>query len=317
MELNLKNGTGLIVRNTNKELFGLYLKDISKYKPLTREEEQALFITIKETKDHDAIQKVWNHNLLFVVSVARKYASMLKSSTLTVEDLVTEGNIGLYIAIEKFDHTQGYKFISYAVWYIRNQILQSTSKHLKSIKLPPYIKTELNRVNKKREMLEQKECRPVTTLEIFEAMLNNGEIERIDDIHKLEEMINLNQYERSLNDKVSKEDQTELCDLIEDKNPNPEDIMIRDERKKLVYKLLDTIPSEVVDYIRDYFGIGTNKELSYTEIADKYGKKQHYIRNILTKYLIFLKRKNKKSKEFFFPITSQEMRERKMLGNIV
>ena len=315
---NLKNsaGAGFIVKHTNRALFELYLKDIAKHKPLSREEEQVLFKIIKETKDPAAIEKVWKHNLLFVVSVARRYAAMTKSSTLTVEDLVTEGNIGLYESIERFDHTQGYKFISYAVWYVKKQILFSINRNIKSIKLPPNIKSEINKVNKKRESLEQKECRAVSTLEVFEAMLDSGEIQNFDDIRKLEEMINLNQFEKSLNDKVGEEEQTELGDLIEDKNPNPEDILIKSEREKLAHLLLKGIPSEVSDYIKDYFGIGTNKPLNYTEIADKYGKKQQYVRNTVEKYLSWLKRKNNNSKQFFYPITSKEMKQKKMLNSI-
>lgn len=315
---NLKNtaGTGIIVKHTNRELFELYIKDIAKHKPLSREEEQATFTIIKETKDPEAVQKIWKHNLLFVVSVARRYAAMLKSSTITMEDLVTEGNIGLYEAIERFDHTQGYKFISYAVWYVKKQILVSINKNLKSIKLPPSIKSEINKINKKRESLEQKECRTVSTLEVFEAMLDSGEIENFDDIRKLEEMMNLNQFEKSLNDKVGEEEHTELCDLIEDKNLNPEDSFIKNERENLAHLLLNDIPSEVSDYIKDYFGIGTNKPLNYTEIAEKYGKKQYYIKNIVEKHLSWLRRKNNNSKQFFFPITSEEMRKRKMLESI-
>ena len=315
---NLKNsaGAGFIVKHTNRELFELYLKDITKHKPLSREEEQVLFKIIKETKDPAAIEKVWKHNLLFVVSVARRYAAMTKYSTLTVEDLVTEGNIGLYESIERFDYTQGYKFISYAVWYIKKQILVSINRNIKSIKLPPNIKSEINKVNKKRESLEQKECRAVSTLEVFEAMLDSGEIQNFDNISKLEEMINLNQFEKSLNDKVGDEEETELGDLIEDKNPNPEDILIKSEREKLAHLLLKGIPSEVSDYIKDYFGIGTNKPLNYTEIADKYGKKQQYVRNTVGKYLSWLKRKNNNSKQFFYPITSKEMKQKKMLNSI-
>lgn len=315
---NLKNtaGTGIIVKHTNRQLFELYIKDIAKHKPLSREEEQATFVIIKETKDPEAIQKIWKHNLLFVVSVARRYAAMLKSSTITMEDLVTEGNIGLYEAIERFDHTQGYKFISYAVWYVKKQILVSINKNLKSIKLPPSIKSEINKINKKRESLEQKECRTVTTLEVFEDMLDSGEIENFDDIRKLEEMMNLNQFEKSLNDKVGEEEHTELCDLIEDKSLSPEDVLIKNEREKLAHLLLENVPSEVNDYIKDHFGIGTNKPLSYAEIADKYGKKQQYVRNIVEKYLSWIRRKNNKSKQFFFPINSKQMEQKRMLDFI-
>jgi RNA polymerase sigma factor (sigma-70 family) len=312
---NLKNGTGIIAKHTNRELFELYIKDIAKHKPLSREEEQAIFKIIKETKDPALIEKVWKHNLLFVVSVARRYAAMIKSSVITMEDLVTDGNIGLYNAIERFDHTQGYKFISYAVWYIRKEMLDSINKNIKSIKIPYNIKAEINKFNKKRESLEQERGRIVSTLEIFESMLDSGEIKNIDGVLKLESMITLNQFEQSLNAKIGDEEQTEIGDLIADVNPSPEDIMIKDERNKLVYGLLDEIPLEVTYYIKDYFGLGTNKTLDYLEIGVKYGKKPSYVKNMVEKHLSWLRRKNNNSKEFFFPTNGKEIRLKNELEN--
>jgi RNA polymerase sigma factor (sigma-70 family) len=312
---NLKNGTGIIAKHTNRELFELYIKDIAKHKPLSREEEQAIFKIIKETKDPALIEKVWKHNLLFVVSVARRYAAMIKSSVITMEDLVTDGNIGLYNAIERFDHTQGYKFISYAVWYIRKEMLDSINKNIKSIKIPYNIKAEINKFNKKRESLEQERGRVVSTLEIFESMLDSGEIKNIDGVLKLESMITLNQFEQSLNAKIGDEEQTEIGDLIADGNPSPEDIMIKDERNKLVYGLLDEIPLEVTYYIKDYFGLGTNKTLDYLEIGVKYGKKPSYVKNMVEKHLSWLRRKNNNSKEFFFPTNGKEIRLKNELEN--
>lgn len=312
---NLKNGTGIIAKHTNRELFELYIKDIAKHKPLSREEEQAIFKIIKETKDPALIEKVWKHNLLFVVSVARRYAAMIKSSVITMEDLVTDGNIGLYNAIERFDHTQGYKFISYAVWYIRKEMLDSINKNIKSIKIPYNIKAEINKFNKKRESLEQERGRIVSTLEIFESMLDSGEIKNIDGVLKLESMITLNQFEQSLNAKIGDEEQTEIGDLIADGNPSPEDIMIKDERNKLVYGLLDEIPLEVTYYIKDYFGLGTNKTLDYLEIGVKYCKKPSYVKNMVEKHLSWLRRKNNNSKEFFFPTNGKEIRLKNELEN--
>ena len=312
---NLKNGTGIIAKHTNRELFELYIKDIAKHKPLSREEEQAIFKIIKETKDPALIEKVWKHNLLFVVSVARRYAAMIKSSVITMEDLVTDGNIGLYNAIERFDHTQGYKFISYAVWYIRKEMLDSINKNIKSIKIPYNIKAEINKFNKKRESLEQERGRIVSTLEIFESMLDSGEIKNIDGVLKLESMITLNQFEQSLNGKIGDEEQTEIGDLIADGNPSPEDIMIKDERNKLVYGLLDEIPLEVTYYIKDYFGLGTNKTLDYLEIGVKYGKKPNYVKNMVEKHLSWLRRKKNNSKEFFFPTNGKEIRLKNELEN--
>jgi RNA polymerase primary sigma factor len=314
---NLKGGTGTIVKHSNKQLFEFYLRDIAKHKPLSREEEIEAFKIIKETKDPQAIEKVWKHNLLFVVSVARKYAASINSSVITMEDLVTEGNIGLYNAIEKFDYTKGYKFISYAVWHIRQCILDSINKDIISIKLPSNIKGDIKKIKKIRQALEQEHGRLVNTLEVFESTLEKGGLKNFNNLSKMEEMLKLNQFEQSLNTKIGEEEQIEIGDLIEDGNPSPEDIMIKDEREKLAHIFLNDIPSEVSNYIRDYFGIGTNDSLNYTEIANKYGKKQYYIRNIVEKHLLWLRIKNKNSKEFFFPVTNKENKIKNNLDNFI
>ena len=132
---------------------------------------------------------------------------------------------------------------------------------------------------------------------------------------KLESMITLNQFEQSLNAKIGDEEQTEIGDLIADGNPSPEDIMIKDERNKLVYGLLDEIPLEVTYYIKDYFGLGTNKTLDYLEIGVKYGKKPSYVKNMVEKHLSWLRRKNNNSKEFFFPTNGKEIRWKNELEN--
>jgi RNA polymerase primary sigma factor len=310
-------GTGIIVKHTNRQLFELYIKDIAKHKPLSREEEQALFVLIKETKDPAAIEKIWKHNLLFVVSVARRYAASLKSSVITMEDLVTEGNIGVYDAIERFDHTQGYKFISYAVWHIRRRILDCINRNIKSIKLPSSIRSELNNLNKKREQLEQEHGRPVNILEVFEEMLECGDITEIEDISRLEEMLKLNQFEQSLNTKVGEEEHMEIGDLIANESPSPMDMVLKNERKQLVYSILNDVPSEVRNYIKDYFGLETNIPLNYGEIANKYGKKQHYIASTVDKYISWLRRKKMGSKNFFFPESKEETLRKAELDSIV
>jgi len=159
-----------------KKHIGEHLNEIAKFRPLSREEEAETFKLIK-LGDQRAIDKICKHNLLFVVSVAKRYSVMLgASSTLTLEDLISEGNIGLFIAINKFNPEEGNKFISYAVWWIKQCILASIQNNIKNIRIPSSVRSELNKINRKEQQLTQLFERSPSSIEIFEAMVDDGEM---------------------------------------------------------------------------------------------------------------------------------------------
>ena len=153
---NLKS-LGNKTNPNNREIFDKYLKEIKIYKPLSKLEEFELFKRLEiNCDDVEARDKLCKHNLLFVLSVANAFQSRIATgqNSLTLEDLVNEGNIGLLIAISKFDYTRGNKFISYAVWHIRATIQQSLYNNIKSIRIPTNaidILTAYNKINIKLE----------------------------------------------------------------------------------------------------------------------------------------------------------------------
>jgi RNA polymerase primary sigma factor len=231
---NLKvNGATIVVAN-NKEIFNRYLIEIEKLKPLTKEEEVCLFKQIETNDDQTAIDKICKHNLLFVVSVARSYAKTLPKSSLTLEDLVSEGNIGLCLAIRKFDYKTGNKFISYAVWWIRQHILKCIQDNIKSIRIPSNIRTVINKYNKKESNLEQIFNRKPTTLEVFESMLEDGN--NVSSAQKLDDILDVSTFEKSLNSLVIMDGTVELGGLIKS-DELPVDIqLIGKERSELIEK---------------------------------------------------------------------------------
>lgn len=123
--IDVKNSEQNIAYPNSKMLYDRYIVDISKYKPLTREKELELFKRLEKNKnDVEAYNKLYQHNLLFVVSVAKRYSSSVSKSSLTLEDLISEGNLGLSVAINHFDYKTGNKLISYAVWHVRQHIIR-------------------------------------------------------------------------------------------------------------------------------------------------------------------------------------------------
>jgi RNA polymerase primary sigma factor len=300
MKLRQKDSVnGQIVNYGNRNFYDKYLNEISKYKPLPIEEEVALFEKIKENGDNNAIEKIMKHNLLFVVSVARHYSVSLLSSTLTLEDLINEGNIGLYEAIDGYDANKGFKFISYAVWHIKKRIIKALSDNLKTIRVPVGVRNEIMKIKKKEISMIQTHERPVSTVEIFEAMLNDGEIKKNDSVERLDNILKMYNFEKSLSTKASDDGDMELSDMISNDSPSALETMLSDEKKQLTLSLLNKIPQEDRIYVKEYFGFDTNIPLTFKEIAEKHGKTNEFIRSTVTKNLLWLKRTSRSNRAYF------------------
>jgi RNA polymerase primary sigma factor len=300
MKLRQKDSVnGQIVNYGNRNFYDKYLNEISKYKPLPIEEEVALFEKIKENGDNNAIEKIMKHNLLFVVSVARHYSVSLLSSTLTLEDLINEGNIGLYEAIDGYDANKGFKFISYAVWHIKKRIIKALSDNLKTIRVPVGVRNEIMKIKKKEISMIQIHERPVSTVEIFEAMLNDGEIKKNDSVERLDNILKMYNFEKSLSTKASDDGDMELSDMITNDSPSALETMLSDEKKQLTLSLLNKIPQEDRIYVKEYFGFDTNIPLTFKEIAEKHGKTNEFIRSTVTKNLLWLKRTSRSNRAYF------------------
>jgi RNA polymerase primary sigma factor len=303
-KIKLKDN-GLMITNPNdKDNFYRYLADISKFKPLSREEEIETFKLIK-LGDESAIDKISKHNLLFVVSVAKLYSPFIKNSSLTLEDLINEGNFGLIKAAHRFDYTTGNKFISYAVWWIKQRILDSIQTNVKSVRVPPNVRGIWNNINKKEAKLEQLLSRSPTTIEIFEAMLedDNSCFTEKDSYKKIDRIISANNFESSIDSFVGDDESTQMNQLIKSDDANPEDLLITKERKQFIVALLDRAPLSIREQIKDYYGIDGRDRLTYRELGEKYGQKPATIKDHIERCFRKIRRTTN-SKQYFYPSSS-------------
>lgn len=299
-KINLSNLSGESITNANnREIFNKYLNELYKYKPLSREEEYDLFKSIAENNDKNALDKVCKHNLRFVVSVAKRYSNILIKSTLTLEDLVSEGNVGLCIAATKFDYKSGNKFISYAVWWIRQNMITLIQNNVKNIRIPANVKQDIDKILKKQEELEQKEGCSISTLKAFEKLLEEGQINEKYTSNRISNMLEINSFEDSLNRVVGGEDTTELINLIGNNENRPDKDIIDNQRKEFTISMLKTLPISIQEYFIDYFGLFDREELTLQEMSEKYGINRETIRGRIKKYLRLLKSKNKFNEPHF------------------
>lgn len=298
---NLKDGTIFITTPNDKDTFNRYIAEISKNKPLKREEEVDLFKKIELNGDKEAILKIYEHNLLFVISVAKRYYPVIHNTVITLEDLINEGNIGLFLAIPRFDYKKGNKFISYAVWWIRQSILACIQKNIKSVTIPSKCATKLNKITKKESFLQQKLGREVSNIEIFEAMLEDGDMDINDSEEKIDEIKSMSLFDTSLNLYITESETTEIIDTIKSDDNEPYDKLELKERLELVRNMLDNLPINVKEYFSHYFGLNGFDVLKTKEIAEKYGVSESSIRSEINIYLKRLKYRYKLSRKFFFP----------------
>lgn len=291
-----KGGNGKIVAKGDVNQYNRYMNDIKKYKPLTKDEEQALFKEYEKTGDEKILEKICKHNLLFVLSVARHYANTLSSSnTLVLEDLINEGNAGLWVAIKKFDYKTENKFISYAVWWIRQSILKCIQDNIKTIRIPSYTRKDITNFTKKHNQMEQEYGCDISVLEVFEKMLEDGEIGSVDKINELDNLLRMNKFEKSLNRMINEDESTEMIDLLSDTDSIPADEMVLcNERKAFLFRIVGKMNPKSARYVCDYFGLLNNSPLTYAEISKKYNTSVTTVRSSVEKELKFARIKNKK-----------------------
>jgi RNA polymerase primary sigma factor len=270
MKLNVKGGTGVIVSVNNRKHYDMYLNEISNFKPLSKDEEYELFRRLVEEEDDSALDKIYKHNLLFVVSVARKYASITNSNVISLEDLINDGNIGLMMAARKFDYKSGFRFLSYAVWWIRQQILTSIQSNVKNIRIPPAVRTEINLLKKIQTKLEQELGRDISVVEIFDYMVENDLIKKTNSIERIDELLKMEKIEVSLNTTVGTEDGVELGELIAGDSFGVDDFMNKFDSEVKVRTFLSNIPKKYAELIIDFYGLFGNKKLKIEELSEKH-----------------------------------------------
>lgn len=259
-----------------------YLNDISKQPLLTAEEEVKLAQRIRND-DREALERLVCANLRFVVSVAKQY----QNQGLTLPDLINEGNIGLIKAAEKFDETRGFKFISYAVWWIRQSILQALAEQSRMVRLPLNQVSAVSRINKLIMKFEQEHERKPSAYELSELIDETPE--------KIRDSLRANGRPMSINAPLGEGDDSTLLEVISDENtPQADRGMIDKSLATEIERMLDTLDEREKTIVEMCFGIN-NREMTLEEISEKFGLSRERVRQIREKALLKLRHSNKKS----------------------
>ncbi len=259
---------------TNRDSASLdkYLQEIGKYDLISVEEEVELARRIKEG-DTEAIEKLTRANLRFVVSVAKQY----QNQGLSLSDLINEGNLGLIKAAEKFDETRGFKFISYAVWWIRQSIMQAINEQSRIVRLPLNQVSNLAKYKKAIADFEQRFHRQPTEEELAQLLDMSQE--------KIKQALSSSAQHQSFDAPFVEGEDNTLLDVIENKNsPRADESLMKESLKIEIERALNTLTPRERDIIRMSFGIGT-EQLSLEEIGDKYGLTRERVRQIREKAL--------------------------------
>jgi len=259
---------------TNRESQSLdkYLQDIGKEELITAEMEVELAKRIHQG-DQWALEKLTRANLRFVVSVAKQY----QNQGLTLPDLINEGNLGLIKAAQKFDETRGFKFISYAVWWIRQSILQALAEQARIVRLPLNQVGSLNKINKAFSKLEQEYERPPSAEELAEIL------EVPED--KVKESMKVAGRHVSMDAPLSSsEDGGTLMDVMANADsPNADKHLLAESLQKEIERSLSTLTDKEKEIIRLFFGIGMNHGLTLEEIGTKFNLTRERVRQIKEK----------------------------------
>lgn len=259
---------------TNRESQSLdkYLQDIGREELITAEQEVELARKIK-AGDQQALEKLTKANLRFVVSVAKQY----QNQGLTLPDLINEGNLGLIKAAQKFDETRGFKFISYAVWWIRQSILQALAEQARIVRLPLNQVGSLNKINKAFSRLEQEFERSPSAEELAEALEVPEE--------KIKESLNVSGRHVSMDAPLTtNEDGGTLMDVMANNDaPKTDHVLMAESLQKEIERSLSTLTDKEREIIRLFFGIGMNHGLTLEEIGSKFNLTRERVRQIKEK----------------------------------
>ncbi len=257
---------------TNRESASLdkYLQEIGREELITVEEEVELAQRIKKG-DKIALEKLTRANLRFVVSVAKQY----QNQGLSLPDLINEGNLGLIKAAEKFDETRGFKFISYAVWWIRQSILQALAEQSRIVRLPLNQVGSLNKINKAFSKFEQQYERIPTPEELAETLELSKE--------KVSDTLRISGRHVSVDAPFQDGEENSLLDvLINSDSPKADNKLIIESLIKEIERALSTLTDRERDIIRFFFGIGC-QEMTLEEIGEQFGLTRERVRQIKEK----------------------------------
>ena len=268
---------------TNRDIKSLdkYLQDICSEELLTPEEEVRLAQRIK-AGDQEALDRLTKANLRFVVSVAKQY----QNQGLSLPDLINEGNVGLIKAAKRFDEARGFKFISYAVWWIRQSILQAIAENSRIVRLPSNQLGALNKLKKEISRLEQELERPPSEEELAD-MLDIPE-------EKIKSILGISGRHISIDAPLVADEDVNFVDVLPNEDTPPTDsALMQESLSQEIERALSTLTEYEREVIKMYFGIGMPHALSLDEIAMKFNLTRERVRQIKEKGIKRLKNSSK------------------------
>ena len=264
---------------TNRETASLdkYLQEIGKVDLITAEEEVELAQRIK-AGDQIALEKLTKANLRFVVSVAKQY----QNQGLTLPDLINEGNLGLIKAAQRFDETRGFKFISYAVWWIRQSILQALAEQSRIVRLPLNKIGSINKINKTYAFLEQAHERAPSAEEIAKELDMT--------INDVKESLKNSGRHVSMDAPLVEGEDSNLYDVLNSgESPNPDKTLLHESLRTEIERALETLTPREADVVRLYFGLGNHHAMTLEEIGETFDLTRERVRQIKEKAIRRLK----------------------------
>jgi RNA polymerase primary sigma factor len=255
-----------------------YFSDISKVDMVTAEEEAALAQRIRRG-DQSAVERLTKANLRFVVSVAKQY----QFQGLSLSDLINEGNMGLIRAAKKFDETKGFRFISYAVWWIRQSIMQALADQSRIVRIPLNKVGLSSKVNKAAQQLEQNFEREPTAEEISEYLDM--------DLDEVSSTMNFNSRHLSIDSPIGEEGDGTMIDVLE--NENVDAVDGESQKESMMYEIelaLNSLPAKQQLVLKSLYGIGMDRPLGMEDIGEEMGLTRERVRQIRDQALITLRR---------------------------
>ena len=264
---------------TNRETASLdkYLQEIGKVDLITAEEEVELAQKIKAGNQF-ALEKLTKANLRFVVSVAKQY----QNQGLTLPDLINEGNLGLIKAAQRFDETRGFKFISYAVWWIRQSILQALAEQSRIVRLPLNKIGSINKINKTYAFLEQAHERAPSAEEIAKELDMT--------ISDVKESLKNSGRHVSMDAPLVEGEDSNLYDVLNSgESPNPDKLLLHESLRTEIERALETLTPREADVVRLYFGLGSHHAMTLEEIGETFDLTRERGRQIKEKAIRRLK----------------------------
>lgn len=265
----------------NKQSIEKYLEEIGGYSPLSPAEEIELARRIRKGEG-EALDKLVKANLRFVISVAKEY----QGQGLPLQDLISEGNLGLIKAAQRFDETRGFKFISYAVWWIRQSILQALAEQSRVVRLPLNRVGAINKVGRALEELEKRFGREPSMEEIADKMEMTA--------FEVADVLKTSARHLSLDEPFKEEDGNSLLDVLEsDRYSPPDESLMQESLQVEIDKVLGTLKPREAEIIRLYFGLDGDRPLTLEEIGEHFKLTRERVRQIKEKALRRLRHRSR------------------------